>query len=579
MAPDTSQVDAVSLTVRRVDCCLPVTTCSHCQQAAGRVWDAERVAMDIDLEHPVALLVRVSVHYCEQCEHYFRNQPTFLRPDAIYCNRVVMLAAQSVCDDGMAMARVVQRLARDFWVQPSEASIRQWCKAYTAGLSLTSDYQEWVKGEFSGVLCVDEVYQGEIALLLAVDPACAQGDHLVGYQLLRDKVDQAQIEQFLQRLRNFGIEPEQVITDGSALYPAVLAKVWPTAAHQLCLFHETRAVTRAVLDVVREVREAFPHPPTSKRRSGRPRKWVADTPDGSVTGEVYDRKAEIAQVLRLRREGCSIRGLVRQTGISRNTVRRWLRENQQTLTGESLPAPGGDNVSTACSQTAASSDKQTNRSPLPSSPTPAERTAPKAETPPAPWVSWDEVRAFSQTLLADRFTLVTRPEHLTREQRNKLDVMLQHPAAEKLSVARRFVIEWYEVFRDEKGNRRSPEEALARYQAWEAKAEYQALLPLRRVQVRIDGARFKQLSCFLQHPHWEATNNGAERAGRAFRHLQAPHFQWRSTEAIEGIITATALSQMADQEAQPAPRAGYCTRGRKGQIIRTIMPAQSASGP
>ncbi len=44
--------------------------------------------------------------------------------------------------------------------------------------------------------------------------------------------------------------PIQVITDGSSLYPTVLAKIWPTAAHQLCLFHETRHVTRAVLDVI-----------------------------------------------------------------------------------------------------------------------------------------------------------------------------------------------------------------------------------------------------------------------------------------------------------------------------------------
>jgi len=579
MAPDASRVEAVSLTVRTVDCCLPITTCSRCQQAAGRVWDAERVAIDADLEHPVALLVHVSVHYCEQCGRYFRSQPVFLRPDAIYCNRVVTLAAQSVYRDGMAMVRVAQRLARDYWVQPSEASIRQWCKAYSAGLSLTSDYQEWIRGEFSGVLCVDEVYQGEVALLLAVDPACAQGDRLVGYQLLRGKVEQAQVEQFLQRLRNLGIAPEQVITDGSALYPAVLAKVWPTAAHQLCLFHETRAVTRAVLDVLRDVREALPSPPRGKHRLGRPRKWVADASDGSASGEVYDREAEIAQVLRLRCAGSSIRGIVRQTGISRNTVRSWLRKNQQPLTGKSLSVTGGDNVSTSCSQTIPSLDEQTNTLDPPPSPVQAKKTSTQAEAPPAPWSSWDEVREFSQTLLADRFLLVSRPEHLTQAERDKLDALLHHPAAEKLGVARCFVTEWYEVFRDEQGGRRSPEEALARYQAWEAKAEYQALTPLRRVQAKIDRARFQRLSCFLQHPHWEATNNGAERAGRAFRHLQAPHFRWRSTEAVEGIVTATALNQMADQKTQSAPSVAYCTRGRKGQTIRAIAPAQSMLGP
>lgn len=580
MLADTARVEAVTLTVRTVDFRLSTATCNACEQAAKRVWDAERVAMDIDLEHPVALLVRVSVHYCEQCERYFRSQPMFLRPDAIYCNRVVMLAARSVYNDGMAMVRVAQRLARDFWVRPSEASIRQWCKAYSAGLSLTSDYQEWIRGEFSGVLCVDEVYQGEIALLLAVDPACAQGDRLVGYQLLRKKVEQAQIEEFLQRLRIAGIEPEEVITDGSALYPATLARVWPTAVHQLCLFHQTRTVTRAVLDVVKETRDELPKPPTGKRRPGRPGKRVADPPGGSGAAEATNREAAVAQVHRLRREGVSIRGIVRQTGISRNTVRSWLRKNQSTSVVQKSPPNGGEDTGLVHSSEAiASVGEQTSASALPLVSVQAERTGNEAETPPAPWSSWDEVREFSQTLLAGRFMLVTRPEHLTQQEQSKLDTILRHPAAEKLCVARRFVLEWYEMFRDEQGNRRSPDEAHARYLAWDARAEYQALVPLRRVQAKIDEARFRQLSYFLQHSHWEATSNGAERAGRAFRHLQAPHFRLRSTEAVEGIITATALSQMADRDTQKAPWAGHCTRGRKGHTIRTITPAQSAAGP
>ena len=68
------------------------------------------------------------------------------------------------------MRRVAARLARDFWVQPSEGMIRQWCKTHSAAVEFTTDYQAWVVAEFSGVLCVDEVYQGELALLLAIAP-------------------------------------------------------------------------------------------------------------------------------------------------------------------------------------------------------------------------------------------------------------------------------------------------------------------------------------------------------------------------------------------------------------------------
>jgi len=46
-------------------------------------------------------------------------------------------------------------------------------------------------------------------------------------------------------LKDAGVAPEEVITDAPALYPQILAEVWPTAAHQLCLFHEARRLTGA----------------------------------------------------------------------------------------------------------------------------------------------------------------------------------------------------------------------------------------------------------------------------------------------------------------------------------------------
>src|SRR4051794_600571 len=136
--------------------------------------------------------------------------------------------------------------------------IRKWCSRYADGVDFEGDYQKWVVEEFSGVLCVDEVYQDRLALLLAVDPAAPEGDRLVGYQLVHGAVDRGDVARFLHRLRRVGIAPDQVITDGSALYPAVLAQVWPTAAHQLCLFHETRTVAKAVQRVERAVRARIP---------------------------------------------------------------------------------------------------------------------------------------------------------------------------------------------------------------------------------------------------------------------------------------------------------------------------------
>jgi hypothetical protein len=151
-------INQTACQVREVAEVLPSLPCDRCQQIASHFSTAERVAIDLDLDYPILLLITVSVHFCARCQHYFRAQPPFLRPDASYTNRVVATAVAAVYHDGMAMRRVPDRLAHDFWVRPSEASIRQWCRAYRARFDFVTDYQPWVVQAFSGVLCVDEVY-------------------------------------------------------------------------------------------------------------------------------------------------------------------------------------------------------------------------------------------------------------------------------------------------------------------------------------------------------------------------------------------------------------------------------------
>jgi hypothetical protein len=90
------------------------------------------VAADIDLEQPVVLAVVVGVHVCPVCGRMFRAQPPFLRPRAIYTQRVVQKAIEAVYCDGMAVRCVPGRLARDFWVKPDEEMVRLWCRAFAA---------------------------------------------------------------------------------------------------------------------------------------------------------------------------------------------------------------------------------------------------------------------------------------------------------------------------------------------------------------------------------------------------------------------------------------------------------------
>ena len=107
-------MNQAAVRIRLVRWVFPCAPCRQCARPAPRVGEANRIAIDIDLDQAVLLQVTVSVHRCASCPRYFRVQPPFLRPDATYTNRVVAKAVASVYQDGMPFTRVAQRLARDF---------------------------------------------------------------------------------------------------------------------------------------------------------------------------------------------------------------------------------------------------------------------------------------------------------------------------------------------------------------------------------------------------------------------------------------------------------------------------------
>ena len=128
---------------------------------------------------------------------------------------------------------------------------------------------------------------------------------------------------------------------------------------------------------------------------------------------------------------------------------------------------------------------------------------------------------------------------------------------------RGFLEEWYLLFHDEQRIRRCPTEAKERYDLLKSNPGYRALKPLARLQARFDEEHFLKISSFLKCPQWEATNNGAECCARAFRHLQAPHYDFRKPRSIEGAIKAKAWLSKEENSPMGGPPSGRCTRGRK----------------
>ncbi len=67
MGTTQSSLTQFACQIRDVRYILENHNCDQCQQAAEKVGEVERTAIDIDLDQPVLLQVRVSVHYCDLC--------------------------------------------------------------------------------------------------------------------------------------------------------------------------------------------------------------------------------------------------------------------------------------------------------------------------------------------------------------------------------------------------------------------------------------------------------------------------------------------------------------------------------
>jgi len=243
----------------------------------------------------------------------------------------------------------------------------------------------------------------------------------------------------------------------------------------------------------------------------------------------------VATIRELAHQGLSYSAIARQVKLHRVTVSTWLKD----AAAEPLDDPPAG---------------------MPTQDTPS-----SAAMPPAPWDDWATVRQVREGLQADRFLFLRRPDHRTPDERQRMQVVLESPIGIPMRGARDFLEDWYAIWRDDDGQRRTVADARIRYAQWSSK-DYGGLLALRRVQDRVTAAQFEKLSHFLRNPLWEATNNGAERGGRAFRHLQGPHYNLRSEESIRGAIEMHAQQQQA--RARGAPQRGsQSSRGRKPRPV------------
>jgi hypothetical protein len=256
--------------VRVIRCAPKTHPCPTCGKRGRRKRHLRRRIRSLAYRQEAFL----DVHYAEyrsrcSCRKYFRSWPLDVPARSDYDESVRTAVLDRLLDDGLNVERTRAALRRDFLLDLSSGFVYDCLDWQLARLNLP-EHRKRTLQNFSGTLCVDELHLGRHTLLLATDPL---SDEIIGFALVSVN-DQAHLRRFLLMLKYWGFLPLVVISDGSNLYPGLLAEVWPGAAHQLCVFHVLQDVTDKVLDAVRRLRRACERRGRGgrQRQRGRPRK-------------------------------------------------------------------------------------------------------------------------------------------------------------------------------------------------------------------------------------------------------------------------------------------------------------------
>jgi hypothetical protein len=251
-----------------VDCAPKKAPCPSCGKLGRRKRTHCREVRTIAYKEIAVLRITYGEYEsrCSCCKS-FRTHPDGVLPKAKYDNKVREAVLEGIFEDQLNVEAVRRRMQRDFFLDLSTGFVYD-C-LYDAARQLDmAEHRQQVLERFSGVLCVDELHLGKFTLLLATDPV---GDFPVAFALVSAN-DQEHMARFLRNLQHSGLKPKVVVTDGSTLYPKLVAEIWPKAEHQLCVFHVMQDLNKLILDAVRRLRTRLGRQGRKgrRRRRGRP---------------------------------------------------------------------------------------------------------------------------------------------------------------------------------------------------------------------------------------------------------------------------------------------------------------------
>lgn len=244
--------------------------CPHCGRLGRRKRILHRRLRTL-VYHAVAWLEVTYAEYQSRCGccKYFRTWPLDVPQKADYDATVRTAVLDRLVRDRLNVEQTKAAMQRDFLLTLSDGFIYECLRWQLTRIDL-AQHRQMVLQRFSGTLCVDELHLGGYTLLLATDPLA---DLPVGFALVGAN-DQEHMGRFLRNLACWGLRPQVVVSDGSNLYPELLAQIWPDALHQLCIFHLLRDVLNKVMEAIRRLRRAKARHGRSgrQRQRGRPSK-------------------------------------------------------------------------------------------------------------------------------------------------------------------------------------------------------------------------------------------------------------------------------------------------------------------
>ena len=245
-----------------ISCAPRKAPCPTCGQLARRKQILRRSVRTLEYRRVASLQITYGAYRTRcHCCTTFRTHPPGVGLRDRYDARVRQAVLDRILDDRMSVQAVRAAVRRDFFLELSEGFVYDCLRHHVAPLDM-ADYRRWTRQGFSGTLCIDELHLGRFTLLRATDPL---QDRPVAFALV-DRNDAAHMRRFLPNLKAQGFTPQVVVTDGSGLYPALVAELWPAAAHQLCVFHVLKDVHARTLEAVRRPRRQW------ARRGNRGRK-------------------------------------------------------------------------------------------------------------------------------------------------------------------------------------------------------------------------------------------------------------------------------------------------------------------